>query len=94
MIRRRGAIGFAWVLFASFALGQSSGPTTGTVQGVVFTADADGSRDWEAHQFTSQPWGSAARKQACCGRILYPCDTGVRGPLPLLRRLVTCGRLV
>jgi len=44
MIRRLATIGFAWGLLASFALGQSPGPATGTVQGVVFAADADGGR--------------------------------------------------
>ncbi len=44
MIRRVATIGFASGLLASFALGQSPGPVTGTVQGVVFTADADGGR--------------------------------------------------
>ena len=44
MIRRLATIGFAWVLLPTFVLGQSPGPATGTVQGVVFTADADGGR--------------------------------------------------
>jgi len=44
MIRRLATIGFAWVLLPTFVLGQSPGPASGTVQGVVFTADADGGR--------------------------------------------------
>lgn len=39
MIRRLAASGLACAL-----LSQSSGPATGTVQGVAFTADADGGR--------------------------------------------------
>jgi hypothetical protein len=44
MIRRLATIGFAWILLPTFVLGQSPGPATGTVQGVAFTADADGGR--------------------------------------------------
>jgi hypothetical protein len=44
MIRRLATIGFTWGLLASFAPGQSPGPATGTVQGEVFTTDADGGR--------------------------------------------------
>lgn len=44
MIRRLATIGFTWGLLASVAPGQSPGPATGTVQGEVFTTDADGGR--------------------------------------------------
>jgi hypothetical protein len=44
MIRRLAEIGFAIGLLTVCALGQSIGPVIGTVQGVVFTADADGGR--------------------------------------------------
>ena len=44
MIRRLAASGLACALLASFALGQSPGPATGTVQGMAFTADAEGGR--------------------------------------------------
>jgi hypothetical protein len=49
MIRRLPQIAFAIRLLAMElltvgALGQGTGPATGTVQGLVFTADADGGR--------------------------------------------------
>ena len=44
MIRRLATIASAWVVLANFALAQSRRPATGTVQGLVFTADADGGR--------------------------------------------------
>jgi hypothetical protein len=44
MIRRLAKIAFAIGLLTIGALGQGTGPATGTVQGVVFTADADGGR--------------------------------------------------
>jgi hypothetical protein len=44
MIRRLATIASAWVVLANFALAQSPRPATGTVQGLVFTADADGGR--------------------------------------------------
>jgi hypothetical protein len=44
MIRRLAQIAFAIGLLANGALGQSTDQATGTVQGVVFTADADGGR--------------------------------------------------
>ena len=44
MIRSLAKIGFAFGLLAQFALGQTTGLATGTIQGVVFTADADGGR--------------------------------------------------
>jgi outer membrane receptor for ferrienterochelin and colicin len=44
MIRRLSKIAFAIWLLTIGALAQDTGPTTGTVQGVVFTADADGGR--------------------------------------------------
>jgi hypothetical protein len=50
MIRRLATIGVAWGLLTSFALSQSAGPVTGTVQGVVFTPDADGGRSVTVHK--------------------------------------------
>jgi len=44
MIRRLARIAFAIGLLASDALGQSTSQANGTIQGVVFTADADGGR--------------------------------------------------
>jgi Carboxypeptidase regulatory-like domain len=44
MIRRLAQLAFAIGLLVVAALGQSTGPATGTVRGVVFTADADGGR--------------------------------------------------
>ena len=44
MIRRLAKIVFVIGLLAIGALGQGTGSATGTVQGVVFTADADGGR--------------------------------------------------
>jgi hypothetical protein len=44
MIRRLAKIAFAIGLLTIGALGQSTGPATGTVQGLAFTADADGGR--------------------------------------------------
>jgi hypothetical protein len=44
MIRRLAQIGFAIGFLTIGALGQSTGPAAGTVQGVVFAADADGGR--------------------------------------------------
>jgi hypothetical protein len=44
MIQRFAKIGFAVDLLASCAFGQSTGPTNGTVHGVVFISDADGAR--------------------------------------------------
>jgi hypothetical protein len=44
MIRRLLTLGFAFGLLAHFALGQTPGSATGTIQGVVFTADAGGER--------------------------------------------------
>jgi hypothetical protein len=42
MIRRLLTLGFAFGLLPHFALGQTPGSATGTIQGVVFTADAGG----------------------------------------------------
>ena len=44
MIRRLAKIALAMGLLTIGALGQATGPATGTVQGTVFTADADGGR--------------------------------------------------
>jgi hypothetical protein len=44
VIRRLAKLGFAFGLLAQLALGQTAGPATGTIQGVVFTADAGGGR--------------------------------------------------
>jgi hypothetical protein len=44
MIRRLAQIGFAIGLLTIGALSQGTGPATGGVQGLVFTADADGGR--------------------------------------------------
>jgi carboxypeptidase family protein len=44
MIRRLAKLAFAIGLLTIGALGQGTGPATGTVQGLVFTADADGGR--------------------------------------------------
>lgn len=44
MIRRLAQIAFAIGLLPISAFGQSTGQATGTVQGMVFTADADGGR--------------------------------------------------
>jgi hypothetical protein len=44
MIRRLAQIAFAVALLTTGALGQGTSPTTGTVQALVFTADADGGR--------------------------------------------------
>jgi Carboxypeptidase regulatory-like domain len=44
MIRRLAKLGFAFGLLAHFALGQTAGSATGTIQVVVFTADAGGGR--------------------------------------------------
>jgi TonB dependent receptor len=44
MIRRLAQLAFAIGLLVVAALGQSTDPATGTVRGVVFTADADGGR--------------------------------------------------
>jgi len=44
MIRRLAKLGFAFGLLVHFALGQTPGSATGTIQGVVFTADAGGER--------------------------------------------------
>lgn len=44
MIRRLATTGFACGLLASVAAGESPLPASGTVQGVVCTADADGGR--------------------------------------------------
>jgi hypothetical protein len=44
MIRRPAKIAFAIGLLTIGALGQSTGPAIGTVQGLVFTADRDGGR--------------------------------------------------
>jgi outer membrane receptor protein involved in Fe transport len=44
MIRKLAAIGFACGLLAGIAVGQNPASATGTVRGVLFTADADGGR--------------------------------------------------
>jgi len=44
MIRRLAKLGFAFGLLTHFALGQTPGLGTGTIQAVVFTADAGGER--------------------------------------------------
>jgi hypothetical protein len=44
VIRRLAKLGFAFGLFAHFALGQNPAPATGTIQGVVFTSGAGGER--------------------------------------------------
>jgi hypothetical protein len=44
MIRRLAKLGFAFGLLTHFALGQTTGLGTGTIQAVVFTADAGGER--------------------------------------------------
>ena len=44
MIRRRGGIGLACSLLAGLVFSRGPGPATGTVQDMVFTADADGGR--------------------------------------------------
>jgi hypothetical protein len=44
MIRRLAKLGFGFGLLAHFALGQTPGSATGTIQGVVFTAHAGGER--------------------------------------------------
>ncbi len=44
MIRRLAKLGFALGVLAHFALGQTPGSASGTIQGVVFTADTGGGR--------------------------------------------------
>jgi hypothetical protein len=44
MIRRRAMLGFAFGLLAHLALGPTPGSATGTIQGVVCTADAGAGR--------------------------------------------------
>jgi hypothetical protein len=44
MIRRLAKLGFGFGLLAHFALGQTPGSATGTIQGVVFSAYAGGER--------------------------------------------------
>jgi hypothetical protein len=48
MIRRLAIIAFAIGLLTIGAFGQGTGPANGTVQGLVFTADADGGRSVRA----------------------------------------------
>jgi hypothetical protein len=47
MIRRLANLGFAFGLLAHFALAQTPGSATGTIQGVVFTADSSGNASGE-----------------------------------------------